>query len=92
MFLVTACAGCLTAAAAARARRGAVPGRAGMLSVLAHGLAESAIERQRRATLAMLTADLPGGWCVTGRDASGREWFIGPACAAPPHGTREALR
>jgi len=93
MFLVPpACAGCLTAVAAARARRGAVPARPGVLSVLAHGLAESAIERQRRATLAMLTAGLPGGWCVTGRDASGREWFIGPACTAPPHSTREALR
>src|ERR1035438_10668054 len=84
MFLFPpACAGCLTAVAASRARRRAVPARPGVLSVLAHGLAESAMERQRRATLAMLTAGLPGGWCVTGRDPCGRERFIGPAGAAP---------
>src|ERR1035438_2296513 len=92
MFLFPpACAGCLTAVAASRARRRAVPARPGVLSVLAHGLAESAMERQRRATLAMLTAGLPGGWCVTGRGPRGGEWFIGPAGAAPARAW-EALR
>ena len=84
-----ACAGWVTAVAAARAIRRAGPG---VLAVLAHGRAEAAIERERRATLAMVIACLPAGWCVIDRDACGRERFTGPACAAPARGVRGALR
>jgi len=82
-----ACAACLAAAAAARARRRAVPGRLGVLGVLARGRAEVAIERERRATLALVLGCLPAGWCVIDRDACGRERFVGPAAIAPARGT-----
>jgi hypothetical protein len=84
-------AGCLAAAAAARARR-AGPSRPGVLSALASGWAEAAIERQRRTTLAVVITCLPAGWCVIDRDASGRERFIGPTGTAPAHVTRGILR
>jgi len=92
LMVPPACAGSLTAAAAAQARRHAIPARPGALSALAQGLAEAVIERQRRTTLAMVIACMPAGWCMTDRDAGGRERFIGPAGAAPAPGARGALR
>ena len=84
-----ACAACL-AAAVARARHRAVPGRLGVLGVLARGWAEVAIERERRATLALVLDCRPAGWCVIERDACGRERFVGPAAIAPARGSRGA--
>jgi hypothetical protein len=87
-----ACAGCLTAVATARAKRRWMPDRPGVLGVLARGWAEAAVERERRATLALAIAGLPPGWCVIDRDACGRERFIGPAGAASAPCLRGALR
>jgi hypothetical protein len=89
---VQALAGWLAAAAAVGARRRAVPAGPGVLSVLACGRAEVVTGRERRATLAMVLACLPAGWCVTGRDACGRERFTGPACAAPARRAQGAVR
>jgi hypothetical protein len=84
MFLdLRACAGCPAAGAAARVRRRAVPGL-GVLGVLARGRAEAVVERERRATLALVLGCLPAGWCVIDRGPSGCERFVGPAAAAPP--------
>jgi hypothetical protein len=92
MFLdLPACAGCLAAAGAVRVRHRAVPGWPGVLGVLARGRAEAVVERERRATLALILACLPAGWCVIDRDPCGRERFIGPAAAAQAPGTRGAL-
>jgi hypothetical protein len=87
-----ACAGCLTAVATARAKRRWMRARPGVLGVLASGWAEVAVERERRATLALVIAALPPGWCVVDRDACGRERFIGPAGAAAAHRGPGALR
>jgi len=83
-----ACAACV-APAVARARHRAVPGRMGVLGVLARGW-EVAIERERRATLALVLGCRPAGWCVIERDACGRERFVGPAPIAAARGSRGA--
>jgi hypothetical protein len=91
MFLdLQGCAGCLAAVVAARMRRRGVPGL-GVLSVLARGRTEVAIERERRATLALVLGCLPAGWCVIDRDPCGRERFIGPVAAAPARSVKGAL-
>jgi hypothetical protein len=64
-----ACAACLGAATVARVRHRAATGRLGMLGVLARGRVETAIERERRATLALVLACLPAGRLV--RDRAG---------------------
>lgn len=87
-----ACAGYLTVVTASHAKRHRLPARPGVLSVLAGGWAEATVERERRATLALVIAGLPPGWCMIDRDACGRERFIGPATAAAAHGVRGALR
>jgi hypothetical protein len=89
---VPAYAGCLIAVAAAHAKRRWMPARPGVLGALAYGWAEAAVERERRATLALVIAGLPPGLCVIDRDACGHEWFIGPAGAAAAHRRPGALR
>lgn len=85
-------AGYLTAAAAAQGSKHAGSARSGVLSVLAHGLAEAVIERQRRITLALLITRLPADWCATDRDAAGRESYVGPADALRAYSTPAVLR
>lgn len=86
-------AGYLTAAGARQgSQHVGPPVRPGVLSVLAHGLAEAVVERQRRTTLALLITRLPAGWCATDRDAAGRESYVGPACALQAHTTPAVLR
>jgi hypothetical protein len=72
--LPAAYVGCAAATALVRRHR-----RPGVLHVLAEGRARAALERERRTTMALALRELPTGTCVAGRDACGREWFIGPA-------------
>jgi hypothetical protein len=86
---LSACAGCLKGVFRARQHG---PAWAGVAGVLARGRAEVVIERERRATLALVLAGLPAGWCVLDRDRAGRERFIGPAGTAPVSGVRGVLK
>ncbi len=70
-----------TATAALAEHRGR-PGISGTLNTLAEGRARAALEREWRITMALALRRLPRGMCVAGRDAPGREWFIGPAVTA----------
>jgi hypothetical protein len=50
------------------------------------------MERERRATLAIMIGSLPAGSCIVDRDELGRERVIGPAGVVAPVRLREALR
>jgi hypothetical protein len=73
------------AASCALGRYRGRPGISGILNTLAIGRVNSGQEREWRITVALVLRQLPPGMCVVGRDASGREWFIGPAVIANPH-------
>jgi len=73
-------------------RRSARPVRPGALAVLARGWTDALMERERRATLAIMIGSLPTGSCIVDRDESGRERVIGPAGVVAPVCMREALR
>jgi hypothetical protein len=81
-LLPAAYVGAMTSGALSRHR--GKPGISGVLHVLATGRANSAQEREWRITMALALRQLPPGMCVTGRDASGRDWFIGPAVIPNP--------
>jgi hypothetical protein len=63
------------AVAAAAARR-CWPNLFGVIQTLAQGRVEVALERERRATLALILDRLPPGGNVTHRDALGQERII----------------
>jgi hypothetical protein len=50
------------------------------------------MERERRATLAVMIASLPAGGCIIDRDEAGRERVIGAAGVVAPVRVCEALR
>lgn len=65
----------------------------GLLSVvpvMAEGHINVAREREWRLTIALALEQLPSGACLVVRDASGREWSIGPAGQAVARSLREA--
>jgi hypothetical protein len=66
--------------------------RPGVLVVLARGWADALMERERRATLAVMIASLPAGGCIIDRDEAGRERVIGAAGVVAPVRVCEALR
>lgn len=82
MTLGVTCAGCLTAVAAYVRRPLRRRGTA-VLPILADAWAEAMIEREHRATLVAVMAQLPPGVCVAERNAAGGERFVGPAATAP---------
>jgi len=75
--------------ASAQASRQDGTGLLGVLSVLAEGRTRVTLEREWRLTMALALKQLPSGACLMARDASGREWYIGPADQAISHKLRE---
>lgn len=73
-------------------RRSGDPDRPGALAALVRGWTDALMERERRATLALMIGSLPAGSCIVDRDESGRERVIGPAGVVAPVRLREALR
>jgi hypothetical protein len=69
-------------ASSALDQRRSKPGITGVFNTLATGYANSQLEREWRTTMVLALRQLPSEMCVFGRDASGREWFIGPAIMA----------
>jgi len=76
--------------ASARASRRDSASLPGVLSVLAEGRTRVALEREWRLTMALALRELPSGTCLVARDATGREWYIGPAGQAAAQMLRKA--
>lgn len=73
-------------------RRSYRPARTGVLVVLARGWADKVREREHRATLRVLIANLPAGACIVARDGTGHEYVIGPSHVISSVRAWEALR
>ena len=76
--------------AAVRASLPDGPGLPGVPTMLAGSHARVAPDREWRSTMARALEQLPSGSCLVIRDASGREWHIGPASRAVARSLREA--
>jgi hypothetical protein len=88
-LLPAACMGTMTGTVLARR-----PGKSGISEIfrtMAESHGKAVLEREWRITLALTLRQLPAGMCVVGRDAPGREWFIGPAVIAHSSENREAI-